>query len=102
MQAHPFLTVQFAADQAYLAFGDAKRLGQKSHQVGIGLAFNRRGGEADFQTVTVQAGKFIAAGLGLQVTVENQVLAVPTEVAHQIRPNNTTGIPTYIANGGIT
>ena len=50
----------------------------------------------------LQAGELVVAGLGLQVTVENQVLAVPTEVAHQIRPNNTTGMPTYMANGGIT
>ena len=102
VQTHAFLPVEFAADQAYLAFGDAERLGQKGHQVGVGLAFYRWGGEADFQTLTVQASKLVAAGLGLQVAVENQILAVPTEVAHQIRPNNTTGMPTYMANGGIT
>ena len=102
VQAHALLPVEFTADQADLTFGDTERLGQKGHQVGVGLAFYRWGGEADFQTVTVQASKLVAAGLGLQVAVENQVLAVPTEVAHQIRPNNTTGMPTYMANGGIT
>ena len=102
VQAHALLPVEFTADQADLTFGDTERLGQKGHQVGVGLAFYRRGSEADFQTFTMQAGELVAAGLGLQVAVENQVLAVPTEVAHQIRPNNTTGMPTYMANGGIT
>ena len=102
VQAHAFLPVEFTADQADLTFGYTERLGQKGQQMGVGFAFYRWGGEADLQTFTVQAGELIAAGLGLQVAVENQVLAVPTEVAHQIRPNNTTGIPTYIANGGIT
>ena len=63
----------------------------------VGLALHRWRGEADFQPLTVQPGEFVLAGLGLQVTVENQVLAVPTVVAHQIRPNNTTGMPTYMA-----
>ena len=102
MQTHAFLAIEFAADQAHLALGNAERLGQEGHQVGVGFAFNRWGGEADFQAVTVQASKLIAAGLGLQVTVENQVVTVPAEIAHQIRPNSSGGMLTYTARGGIT
>ena len=102
VQAYPFLPVEFATDQADLTFGDAKRLGQKSHQMGVGLAFDRWGGEPDFQAVTVQASELIAAGLGLLMTIENQDVTVPAEITHQIRPNSSSGIPTDMASGGIT
>jgi hypothetical protein len=71
---HPFLPVQLAADQTDLAFGNPKRLGQKRHQIRIGLAFNRRRSQADLQAIAVQPAEIITAGRRLQVTLQNQVV----------------------------
>src|SRR5690606_29969708 len=56
-------------------------------------AVDRRGTDADFQALTMQPGKFILAGLGLQVTVEQQVGAVPAKVAHQMNGLSALGMP---------
>ena len=79
------LPIEFAAFQAHLALGHAERLGQEGQQMGVGLAIDRRGGETDLQPLTMQPGELVLARLGLQATVEDQVLAVPAKVAHAIK-----------------
>lgn len=80
LNAHPLLAALLAAFQADLALGDTEGCGQKSQQVGIGLAVHWRGGKADLQAFAVQPGERIVARLGLQVAVEDQRIAVPAKL----------------------
>ena len=85
------MSIEFAAFQAHLALGHAERLGQKGLQMGVGLALDRWGGEADLQPITMQPGELVLARLGLQVTVGDQVLAVPAVEAHPQRKGLSIG-----------
>src|SRR5690606_15565453 len=100
--SHTLLPIQLAAFQADLAFRHAEGLGQEGHEVGVRLAFHRRGGEADLQTVAVQAGKFVLAGLGLQVTGEDQILAVPAVPFHYMKGLRMVGMLVMAARLRIT
>ena len=69
--------------------------------MGVGLALHRRCGEADLQALAVQPGELVAARLGLQVAIEEQVLAVPA-VEAQRKMLNCWGMPVMAARLLIT
>ncbi|MNW08695.1 hypothetical protein D3C71_2055290 [compost metagenome] len=84
MDAHALLPVEFAAFQADLALAHGKGVGEKGQQLGVGLTVDWRRGEADLQPLTVQPGELVATGFGLQVAIEDQVLAVPAIETHRV------------------
>lgn len=99
--AHPFLPVQLAAFETHQALGHAEGLAEEGQQMGVGLALHRRCGEADLQALAVQPGELVAARLGLQVAIEEQVLAVPA-VEAQRKMLNCWGMPVMAARLLIT
>src|SRR3990167_8998222 len=84
LDADTLLPALLAAFQADLALAHGKGVGEKGQQLGVGLAVDWRGGEADLQPFTVQPGELVATGFGLQVAIEDQVLAVPAIETHRV------------------
>jgi hypothetical protein len=59
-----------ATDQGDLTAANIEGLGKKADQVGIGLALDGRGGNADLQGVAVGADYLVPAGARLQADRE--------------------------------
>ena len=77
-----FLPAALAAEQADLLAADRKGVGQKAHQRVVGLAVDGRCADADLQPFAMLAGKLGALGAGLQMAVEDQILALPVVERH--------------------
>lgn len=71
-----------ATDQGDLTAANIEGLGKKADQVGIGLALDGRGGNADLQGVAVGADYLVPAGARLQADREQQVRALPAIPTH--------------------
>ena len=74
---YQLLSRAVAADNAHRLFRHRELRGEEFNQVGIGPAFDRRRGKADFQSPVVLTGEFIAAGARLQMAGENQCALLP-------------------------
>ena len=79
---HTFLPAGLTAEQADLLAADRKGIGEKTDQRVVGLAVDGRCADADFQPFAMLAGKLGALGAGLQMAVEDQVLALPVVEGH--------------------
>jgi hypothetical protein len=65
MDSQPFVASASAAFEDHLRAVNAKRLGEKSEQVVVGFALNRRGGNAYFVKVAMGSDKLVTPGAGL-------------------------------------
>ena len=77
-----FLPAGLTAEEADLLAADREGLSQKTHQRIVGLAVDRGCADTDFQPFAMLTGKLGALGAGLQMAVEDQVLAQPVVERH--------------------
>src|SRR5690606_27482922 len=84
LDAHALAAAGFTLLDDYLLPCDAAQFCQKGHQFGIGRAVHRRRADADFQRAVVLADDLRAAGARLQITAQQQVIAVARQDGHQM------------------
>lgn len=67
----------FAAFDIDLALGYTKALCKEFNQMRIRLTIDRRGCYADFELSVMFSDEFVGGGLGLQATIQDQIVALP-------------------------
>lgn len=81
-----FEAIAFSTTNANPLFANAKLFGKEFNQLFICLAIDRRCLDANFQTLAMQAGKFIGTGFGLQMTEQYQSVVLPAKIGFRHLP----------------
>ena len=88
-----------AAEQFHVRGGYVEYLGQEPYQVPVCPAFDRRGGDADLETIAVGVDDFVAVCTRLNVQGKYQIGFLPATPARQRSAYGRSHMPSAANNG---